>query len=108
MRKTMMALTLALAAPAAFGAQAAAPAREQVQNLRSERGALLGRRKSELAKIRTGPGTRAEKKAARQAVRGKYAALLREVRVKIRAERSRLREEMKGKRSQIPRLRGTP
>ncbi|OGR96655.1 MAG: hypothetical protein A2V88_02065 [Elusimicrobia bacterium RBG_16_66_12] len=124
MKKTMMTLTLALAAPAAFGAGAAAPA--QVQNLRSEvkrdegdlsakwktarseRGVLLGRRKSELAKIKTGPGTRAEKKTARQAVHRKYAALLKEARAKIQAERSRRREEMKGKRNQILRLRVTP
>src|SRR3989338_1653118 len=48
-----------------------------------------------------------EKKTARQAVHRKYAALLKEARAKIQAERSRRREEMKGKRNQILRLRVT-
>lgn len=128
MKKTMMALTLALTAPAAFGAGTSAPvqARGQVQNLRSEvkrdegdlsakwkqarseRTVLLGQRKAELAKIKAGPGTRAEKKAARQAVHRKYAALIQEARTKRQAERSRLREDMKGRKNQILRLRVTP
>jgi hypothetical protein len=128
MKKMMMALILALTAPAAFGAGASAPepARGQVQNLRaevkrdegdlsakwkaahSERGVLLERRKSELAKIKAGAGTRAEKKAARQAVRRKFTLLLKEARSKRQAERSRLREDMKGKKNQILRLRATP
>lgn len=128
MKKTMMALSLALTAPAAFGAavSAPAPARGQVQMLRSEvkrdegelsakwkqtrseRAVLLDQRKAELAKIKSGPGTRGEKKTARQAVHKKYAALLKEARAKRQSERSRLREEMKSRKNQILRLRETP
>lgn len=111
MKKTMMALTLALTAPAAFGAGMSAPvaARGQAwKAARSERTVLLGQRKAELAKIKAGPGTRAEKKAARQAVHRKYAALIQEARTKRQAERSRLREDMKGRKNQILRLRVTP
>jgi hypothetical protein len=128
MKKMMMALILALVAPAAFGAgtSAPAPARGQVQNLRaevrrdegelsarwkaahSERGVLLGQRKAELAKIKAGAGTRAEKKASRQAVQKRFVVLLKEARAKRQAERSRLREDMKGKKNQILRLREKP
>ena len=128
MKKTMMALTLALTAPAAFGAGTSAPVpvRGQVQNLRaevkrdegdlsakwkaahSERGVLLDRQKAELVGIKAGAGTRAEKKVARQAIRRKYAVLLKEARAKRQSERRRLREDMKGKKNQILRLRETP
>lgn len=128
MRKTMMALSLSLAASAAFAAGGALPAsvRGQVQNLRAqlkqdqatlsagrkearlERQALLVRQKEDIAKIKAGPGGRAEKKEARLAVRRKYAALLKEARTKRQEKSRRLREEMKGKKSQILRLRAAP
>lgn len=125
MRKMMM--TLALAAPAAFGAGAAAQKPvAQIQTLRSEvkrdeadlaakwkaagseRKALRQQRSAELAKIRAGEGTRGDKKAASQAVRRKYAQLFKETREKRRAERRRLRDDAKSKKNQILRLRETP
>ena len=126
MKSTMMALALALTASAAFGAGEPAPAAGQIQALRAEvkrdegalsagwkaaraeRGVLLGQQKAELAKIKAGPGTRAEKKAARQAVRRKFALLIKEARVKRQAERSSLRMAMKSKKNQILRLRAKP
>ncbi len=127
MRKIIMAVTLALAAPAAFGSGAATQKPiAQIQTLRSEvkrdesdlaakwkasgpeRKALLQQQSAELAKIRAGEGTRGDKKAARQAVRRKYARLFKETREKRRAERRRLREDTKSKKNQILRLREIP
>ncbi|HAZ07673.1 MAG TPA: hypothetical protein DCZ01_03915 [Elusimicrobia bacterium] len=127
MRKMMMVVTLALAAPAAFGAETAAQKPvAQIQTLRSEvkrdeadltakwkaagpeRKALRQQQGAELAKIRAGEGTRGDKKAACQAVRRKYAQLFKETREKRRIERRRLREDAKSKKNQILRLRETP
>jgi len=123
MGKMMTVLALALAAPAAF---AAAQSQAQVEALRveikrdgkdlgakwkagkSQRQALLDERKAELAKVKTGPGSKEEKKAARRAIREKYAKLLKEVGARRRAEGRWIREDMRDKGNQILRLREKP
>jgi hypothetical protein len=134
MTKKVMVLALALAAPAAFGqtnmtaaggAAAVNPAAAPVKTLRdeikrdkgdiaaktkaerAEHRELLAAEKAELAKVAQSVGTRAEKKAARLAVRTKYAGLMKEASRKSSYERKNLREDIVAKRGQIKKLRSS-
>jgi hypothetical protein len=66
---------------------------------------LNGRMKAELAKVKETKGTRAEKAAARKAVREKYAGLLKEARARSASARRGLREDMAAKSALIKSLR---
>jgi len=123
--KAMAVLALGLLAPAAFGqtaavnpmtAVAAHTLRSEIKRdkgdmtgktkaFRAERKELLVQEKAELVKIGSTKGTRAQKKAARQAVRAKYAQLLQDARSKAGYQRKNLREDMTSKRGQIKKLR---
>jgi len=118
MTKKSMALALMLVAPAVFG-QTAAPVktlRDEIKRdkgdltakVKTERAAhqeLIGQEKAELAKVAKTEGTRAEKKAARLAVRKKYAQMMKDAREKGSYERKNLREDIQAKRGQIQKLR---
>ena len=73
--------------------------------LREERGGLLAQEKAALAKVKSSKGARAEKSAARKAVREKYARMLQDARRKSSFERKSLREDIASKKAQIQRLR---
>jgi ribosome-binding protein aMBF1 (putative translation factor) len=123
--KAMAVLALGLLAPAAFGQTTAmAPStvvaahtlRSEIKRdkgdmtgktkaFRAERRELLAQEKAELVKIVGTTGSRAQKKAARQAVRNKYAQLLKEARGKVGYQRKNLREDMSSKHNQIKKLR---
>ncbi|HXT01481.1 MAG TPA: hypothetical protein VN915_12450 [Elusimicrobiota bacterium] len=123
--KAMAVLALGLLAPAAFGqtaavnpsaAVAARTLRSEIKRdkgdmtgktkaFRAERKELLVQEKAELVKIAGTTGTRAQKKAARQAVRSKYAQLLKDARAKAGYQRKNLSEDMTSKRGQIKKLR---
>lgn len=126
MTKKVMALAFALAAPAAFGQTsmtATNPAAVPVNTLRqeikrdkgdltakvkterAERKELLVQEKAELAKVAKSVGTRAEKKAARKALRSKYAQLLKAEHEKGSYEKKNLRQDMSSKHGQIKKLR---
>ena len=123
-KKWMAVLALGLLAPAAFGKTAMNPAAAApVQTLRSEikrdkgdmtgktkafraeRKELLAQEKAELVKVGETTGTRAEKKQARQAVRAKYAQLVKDARAKLGYQRKNLREDISSKQGQIKKLR---
>ncbi len=124
-KKTMAFLALALLAPAAFAqtVKSAAPNAGQVAVLRGEikrdKADLAAKRKarheaavqldaqmrSELAKIKAGTGTRAEKSAARKAVKAKYAGLRKDLRSKSSFESRGLREDIAGKKALILKMR---
>lgn len=123
-KKWMAVLALGLLAPAAFGQTAINPAaaapvqtlRQEIKRdkgdmtgktkaFRAERKELLAQEKAELVKIGSTVGTRAQKKAARQAVRAKYAQLLKEAHAKVGYQRKNLREDMSSKHNQIKKLR---
>ncbi|MFI5348196.1 MAG: hypothetical protein ACHQ2Z_01520 [Elusimicrobiota bacterium] len=72
---------------------------------RAEHKQLLAQEKAELAKVGQSIGTRAEKKQARQAVRAKYAQLIKEERAKFAYERKNLSEDITSKHHQIKKLR---
>jgi ribosome-binding protein aMBF1 (putative translation factor) len=123
--KAMAVLALGLLAPAAFGetaainpvtAVAAHTLRSEIKRdkgdmtgktkaFRAERKELLVQEKAELVKIGASAGSRAQKKSARQAVRAKYAQLLKEARSKVGYQRKNLRDDMTSKRGQIKKLR---
>lgn len=123
--KAMAVLALGLLAPAAFGQTAAVnpmtavathTLRSEIKRdkgdmtgktkaFRAERKELLVQEKAELVKITGSTGNRAQKKAARQAVRAKYAQLLQDARVKAGYQRKNLRDDMTSKRGQIKKLR---
>jgi ribosome-binding protein aMBF1 (putative translation factor) len=118
-------LALGLLAPAAFGQTAAMTPATQVAThtlrseikrdqgdmtgktkaFRAERKELLVQEKAELVKITASKGNRAQKKAARQAVRVKYAQLIKDARAKAGYQRKNLRDDMTSKRVQIKKLR---
>lgn len=142
MKTSMLALALALVAPAAFS-QASAPttqapahakprakkpapnpsAQGNIKVLRgeiktekgelsakakaakSEHAALVGQERGELGKVKTVLGNKSEHKAARLAVRQKYARLFQDAHEKRKAERRMLREDIKAKRALISKLR---
>ena len=123
-KKWMAVLALTLVAPAAFGQTAVtAPSAGQVKILREEikrdktdltakwksaravREQLTAQMKAEAAKLKTAEGTRAEKAAARKALRLKYANLMKEARAKNARERRALREDMASKSALVKRLR---
>lgn len=122
-KKWMAVLALGLLAPAAFGQTAMnrAPApvnvlRQEIKSdkggmtgatkaFRSERQELLAQEKAELVKVGKTSGTRSQKKQARQAVRAKYASLLKEAHAKSADERKSLLEDITSKRAQIKKLR---
>jgi len=123
--KAMAVLALGLLAPAAFGQTAAMnPSAEaaahtlrseikrdkgdmtgKTKAFRAERKELLVQEKAELVKITASKGNRAQKKAARQAVRVKYAQLIKDARAKAGYQRKNLRDDMTSKRVQIKKLR---
>ncbi|MDE2510712.1 MAG: hypothetical protein KGL74_06285 [Elusimicrobia bacterium] len=126
--KWMAVLALAFAAPAAFGQTAKSvpadgAAAGQVKILRSEvrrdkldlsakvkavrsaRAQLAAQWQAERAKLKGAPGTRAQKAAARKALREKYARLMKELREHNAAARKSLREDMTSKSGLIKRLR---
>ena len=134
MTKKLMALALALVAPAAFGTTSmpaahvkkaavenptAAPVKilrdeikrdktdltAKVKAERAERRQLLVQEKAELAKVAESLGTRAEKKAARQAVRSKYAQLMKDAHHKGSYQKKNLRDDISSKQGQIKKLR---
>lgn len=124
-KKWMAVLALGLLAPAAFGqtasvnpmtAVAARTLRSEIKRdhgdmtgktkaFRAERKELLVQEKAELVKITASAGNRAQKKAARQAVRAKYAQLIKDARAKAGYQRKNLRDDMTSKRGQIKKLR---
>ena len=124
-KKWMAVLALGLLAPAAFGqtaamnpstAVAARTLRSEIKRdkgdmtgktkaFRAERKELLVQEKAELAKIKDSTGSRSDKKAARQALRAKYAQLLQDARSKAGDQRKNLRNDMTSKRVQIKKLR---
>jgi hypothetical protein len=122
-KKWMAVLALGLLAPAAFGQtamnQSAAPVltlRQEIKRdkgdmtgktkaFRAERKELLAQEKAELAQVGKTVGTRAQKKAARQAVKAKYADLLKGARGKSAYQRKNLREDISSKHDQIKKLR---
>ena len=59
----------------------------------------------ELEKVKAAPGKKAERKAARQAVRQKYAKLLKDAHARRVSETRMLREDVKSKRDMISKLR---
>jgi flagellar biosynthesis/type III secretory pathway protein FliH len=77
----------------------------KVKKERAERKELLVQEKAELAKAGKSEGTRAEKKAARLAVRQKYAQMFKDAHQKDSYERKNLREDIVSKRAQIQKLR---
>jgi hypothetical protein len=77
----------------------------KVKAERAERKELLAQEKAELVKIGKSEGTRAEKKAARQALRAKYAQLMKDVRQKGSYQKKNLREDIVSKQAQIKKLR---
>jgi hypothetical protein len=77
----------------------------KVKAERAERKQLLVQEKAELAKVAKSEGTRAEKKAARQAVRAKYAQLMKDARHKGSYEKKNLRDDITSKQGQIKKLR---
>ena len=122
--KAMAVLALGLLAPAAFGQTATVPMtvvaahnlRSEIKRdkgdmtgktkvFRAERKELLAQEKAELVKITGTTGTRAQKKAARVAVRNKYAQLLKEARFKVGYQKKNLRQDMTSKHNQIKKLR---
>lgn len=72
---------------------------------RAERVQLGVQEKAELAKIKGSTGTRAEKSAARKALREKYARLMKDAASRSVFERKQLREDIAGKKAQIQKLR---
>lgn len=72
---------------------------------RAQRKELAAQEKAEIAKVRAGTGTRADKKKVRQAIRERYARLVQDIRHKSDFERKRLREDITSKRDQIRKLR---
>jgi hypothetical protein len=132
-KKWMAVLALGLLAPAAFGKttvkakidapaalnQTAAPVktlREEImrdkgdmagktKSFRAEHKQLLAQEKAELVQVGKTVGTRAEKKAARQAVRAKYAQLLKDLHAKNAYQKKNLREDITSKHNQIKKLR---
>lgn len=123
MKRTMF-LALALAAPAAFGQTAKTGAepgqvkilREEIRRdkadlsakwkaARAERAQLAAQMKAEAVKLKSVEGTRAEKAAARRALRAKYARLAKEARERSALQRKRLREDMASKGALVKRLR---
>src|ERR1035437_30254 len=126
MTKKVMALAFALAAPAAFGQtsmtatnRTAVPVNILRQEIKRDKGdltakvkaeraelkQLLVQEQAELAKVAKSVGTRAEKKAARQALRSKYAQLLKAEHEKGSYEKKNLRQDMSSKQGQIKKLR---
>ena len=77
----------------------------KVKAERAERKQLLAQEKAELAKVAKSEGTRAEKKAARQSVRSKYAQLMKDAHQKGSYEKKNLREDISAKQGQIKKLR---
>jgi hypothetical protein len=77
----------------------------KVKAERAERKELLAQEKAELVKIGKSEGTRAEKKAARQALRAKYAQLMKDVHQKGSYQKKNLREDIASKQAQIKKLR---
>ena len=75
------------------------------KSLKAEHAALMQQENAELAKIKAGPGKKAEKKQARLAVRRKYAAQLKDAREKRVSERRMAREDIQSKRAMITKLR---
>jgi hypothetical protein len=75
------------------------------KSLKAAHAALLEQENAELAKIKAGPGKKAEKKTARLAVRRKYAALFQDARSKRVSERRMTREDIQAKRAMITKLR---
>jgi len=75
------------------------------KSARAERVQLGVQRKAELAKIKGSTGTRAEKSAARKALREKYARLMKDVSQRSSFERKQLREDIAAKKTRIQKLR---
>lgn len=124
--KWMAVLALGLLAPAAYSqkiASAPVPAAGQMKVLReeikrdkadltakvkagrAERAQLMAQQKAEAAKLKVSTGTRAEKTHARQALRVKYAGLMKDARVRNLFERRHLRDDITSKSGLIKRLR---
>ena len=123
--KWMAVLALGLLAPAAFGQavtmteRTAAPVQTLRSEIKRDKGDRIGKtktqraehkqlvaqEKAELAKVGQSVGTRAEKKQARQAVRAKYAQLMKEERAKFAYEKKNLSEDISSKHHQIKKLR---
>ena len=70
-----------------------------------ERAELQNQEKAELAKVKSAPGTKAEKSAARKTVREKYARMFSDARQKAAYQRKNLREDIVLKKAQIQKLR---
>ena len=130
-KKWMAVLALGLLAPAAFGettvkakaavepSQTAAPVktlREEIKrdkgdmtgktkSFRAEHKQLLAQEKAELGQVTKSAGTRAVKKLARQAVRAKYAQMIKDLHAKNAYQKKNLREDITSKHNQIKKLR---
>lgn len=70
-----------------------------------ERAQLLTQEKVELAKVKSAPGTKAEKSAARKALREKYARMFKDAHQQAVYQRKNLREDIVSKKVQIQKLR---
>lgn len=77
----------------------------KTKKIRSTEKQLQVQEKAELAKLHDATGTRAEKSAARKAVRAKYQTMRRDEGRKAAFERKNLREDIVLKKNQIKKLR---